>query len=198
VNLGAARRGSDVPLADAILERALSCILDGEVCGIDKDGLPSFSGLTDALSGKSTAGLVYYVFDILFGNDEDLTRHPLTTRKAILKTVLRKLAKKQRERVRYVDHHAGDGLALYQAACEMKLEGIVSKVKDAAYKPDDRSGIWTKAKCRGRCRSLLSAAGKPMARASGRCCSAPIAVDASNMSAPLVPASISITCPRCR
>jgi bifunctional non-homologous end joining protein LigD len=30
----------------------------------------------------------------------------------------------------------------------MKLEGIVSKQIDAAYKPDDRSGIWAKAKCR--------------------------------------------------
>jgi bifunctional non-homologous end joining protein LigD len=30
----------------------------------------------------------------------------------------------------------------------MKLEGIVSKRVDAPYKPGDRTGIWTKAKCR--------------------------------------------------
>jgi bifunctional non-homologous end joining protein LigD len=125
-----------------------NAVIDGEVCGTDKEGLPSFSKLTDALSSKSTASLVYYVFDVLYGNDEDLTSYPLTTRKNVLKKLLKEIPKKHRNRVRYVDHHEGNGPALHQAACEMHLEGIVSKVKDAPYKPDDRSGIWTKAKCR--------------------------------------------------
>jgi bifunctional non-homologous end joining protein LigD len=37
---------------------------------------------------------------------------------------------------------------MHKAACKMGLEGIVSKVIDAPYKPGDRSGLWTKAKCR--------------------------------------------------
>ena len=48
----------------------------------------------------------------------------------------------------YVSHDAGDGAALYAAACKIGLEGIVSKRIDSAYLPDDRSGVWTKAKCR--------------------------------------------------
>ena len=35
-----------------------------------------------------------------------------------------------------------------KAACALKLEGIVSKRVDAPYRPNDRSGIWIKAKCR--------------------------------------------------
>ena len=37
---------------------------------------------------------------------------------------------------------------MHEAACKMGLEGIVSKRSDAPYQPDDRSGIWCKAKCR--------------------------------------------------
>ena len=53
-----------------------------------------------------------------------------------------------KKKLSYVDHTAGDGAAMRKAACDMKLEGIVSKLIDAPYKPNDRSGIWVKAKCR--------------------------------------------------
>lgn len=125
-----------------------NAIIDGEVCAVGSDGLPSFAGLTDALSAKRTVGLVYYVFDLMAQDAESLMPYPLSTRKSALKKLLKKLKRGDRERITYVAHHQGDGKAMHEAACNMKLEGIVSKRIDAPYQPNDRSGHWTKAKCR--------------------------------------------------
>ena len=124
------------------------CIIDGEVCAVDAKGLPSFAGLTDALTAKRTGDLVYYVFDMMAYGNGDLARDPLLTRKVALKKALGKLKGAAKKRFSFVDHQAGDGAAMLRAACKMKLEGIVSKRITAPYKPNDRSGIWTKAKCR--------------------------------------------------
>jgi bifunctional non-homologous end joining protein LigD len=129
-------------------ERLDTCIIDGEICAVDAKGLPSFAGLTDALTAKKTKGLVFYAFDMMFGNGDDLMGYPLLTRKKVLKTSLAKLKGADAKRFAFVDHQKGDGSAMQKAACAMGLEGIVSKRIDATYKPDDRSGIWTKAKCR--------------------------------------------------
>ena len=124
------------------------CIIDGEVCAVDQAGMPSFAGLTDALTAKKTAGLVYYVFDIMSGSGENTMPLPLAKRKAALKRAIKKLKGSDKKKLSFVNHQAGDGAAMRKAACEMKLEGIVSKQIDAPYKPNDRSGIWVKAKCR--------------------------------------------------
>ena len=51
---------------DCSLSRDPDCILDGEVCALDKKGMPDFAGLLAALSEKKTGALVYFVFDLLF------------------------------------------------------------------------------------------------------------------------------------
>jgi bifunctional non-homologous end joining protein LigD len=124
------------------------CVIDGEVCAVGADGLPSFAGLTDALSAKKTAGLVYFVFDLMALYGSAWLDRPLLERKAALEKVLAKLKGERAHYFSYVEHRAGDGGEMHRAACKIGLEGIVSKVSDAPYKPDDRSGIWTKAKCR--------------------------------------------------
>jgi DNA ligase D-like protein (predicted ligase) len=123
-------------------------IIDGEVCAVDKEGLPSFAALTDALSSKDTSGLVYFVFDLLYGNGQSLLNEPLQARKKALQSAIRKLKRNDKPRLSFVEHHAGDGAEMLKAACHIKLEGIVSKRVDIPYKPGDRSGVWTKAKCR--------------------------------------------------
>jgi bifunctional non-homologous end joining protein LigD len=124
------------------------CIIDGEVCALGSDGLPNFAALGDALRAKDTSKLVYYVFDLMAGNGENLMSEPLSKRKKALKEAIRKLKGADKKRLSFVRHHAGDGAAMHRSACEAKLEGIVSKLIDAPYRPHDRSGIWTKAKCR--------------------------------------------------
>jgi ATP-dependent DNA ligase len=46
--------------------------------------------------------------------------------------------------VQYVDHVAGDSVALVQAACVRDLEGIVAKMADGRYTPD--AITWVKIK----------------------------------------------------
>lgn len=129
-------------------EQLDDCIIDGEVCAVDKEGMPSFAGLTDALTAKKTSALIYYVFDMMSDRGKTIMSLPLEERKAALKSAIRTLKGPNKKKLSYVGHKAGDGAAMRKAACEMKLEGIVSKLIAAPYKPNDRSGVWVKAKCR--------------------------------------------------
>ncbi len=119
-------------------------ILDGELCALDDDGHPDFSRLRASISPGRTAGLVYFAFDLLWAGGEDLRPFALLTRKAELEKML---ADAKSMRLRYVDHFEVGGSNLLLSACRMTLEGIVSKRRDATYKPG-RSEVWLKSKCR--------------------------------------------------
>ena len=121
-------------------------IYDGEAVALDEDGKPDFAGLQAALSSGKTGGLVFYVFDALYAEGEDLRELPLADRKARLKALIE--AAPASPRLRYVDHFQTAGDAVLKSACRMDLEGIVSKRLDAPYR-SGRTDTWTKAKCRG-------------------------------------------------
>jgi bifunctional non-homologous end joining protein LigD len=79
------RKGLDwtsrFPEIAAACAKLPDCIIDGEICGLDKEGMPSFSGLQEALSSKRTSK-VYFVFDLLFrGAGEDYRSWGLADRK---------------------------------------------------------------------------------------------------------------------
>jgi bifunctional non-homologous end joining protein LigD len=121
------------------------CLLDGEVVALDKHGEPDFAALQAALSEHKTNELIYFAFDLLFADGEDLRGKPLRERKARLKALF---AKSKLPRIfRYVDHFETAGDAVLRSACRMHLEGIVSKRLDAPYR-SGRGMDWTKAKCR--------------------------------------------------
>ena len=67
---------------------------------------------------------------LLMLNGEDLRRKPFAERKA----ALRKLLRRSRDGIQYVEHTEGDGEEMFQAACKLGLEGIVSKRIDAPYR----------------------------------------------------------------
>jgi len=95
------------PIADAIarlpVERA---IIDGEATIVDQNGVTSFQKLQNAIKAKDFAGLVFFVFDLLYLDGYDLTRTPLLERKQLL----RRLAPSTGEGVvRYSDHVIGGG-----------------------------------------------------------------------------------------
>ena len=52
-------------------------ILDGEVCALDHNGAPDFAALQAALSDGKSEALVFFVFDLLFADSEDLRPLPL-------------------------------------------------------------------------------------------------------------------------
>ncbi len=118
-------------------------IIDGEVVALDDKGAPSFGALQAALSDRKTAKLVFFVFDQLFDGGDDIRSLPLLERKQRLQ----KFVNGASGPVRYVEHFAGEGDAVLRSACQMKLEGIISKREDAPYR-SGRVETWTKSKCR--------------------------------------------------
>ena len=72
---------------------------------------------------------------------EDFRHEPYSERKAVLRKVLRRT----RRGIQYVEHAEGHGDRLFEAACELGLEGIVSKKLDAPYRSGP-SKAWLKIK----------------------------------------------------
>jgi bifunctional non-homologous end joining protein LigD len=122
-------------------------LIDGEIVALDHNGVPDFSTLQAALSDGKTDVLIFYAFDLLFADGEDLRAVPLGERKARLKKLLEARAKNKGQLIQYVEHFETGGDAILQSACKLSLEGIVSKKLDAPYY-SGRSENWTKAKCR--------------------------------------------------
>jgi bifunctional non-homologous end joining protein LigD len=117
-------------------------LIDGEIVALDHEGAPDFAALQAALSDGATDGLIFFAFDLLFADGEDLRPLPLTARKTRLEALL-----KNGPNLRYVEHFASGGEAVLESACRMHLEGIVSKRADAPYR-SGRGEDWTKSKCR--------------------------------------------------
>ena len=82
-----------------------------------------------------------YAFDLLELDDQDLRREPLETRKATLASLLRRSL----PGLRLNQHLAHDGESVFQHACKMGLEGIVSKRLGSPYR-SGRSPDWLKMK----------------------------------------------------
>ena len=131
-----AREGSALP----------DVMIDGEIAALDHNGAPDFSTLQAALSDGKTGDLIFYAFDLLFADGEDLRPLPLVERKGRLKELLDARKGKDKQ-IRYVEHFESGGDAVLQSACKLSLEGIVSKKLDLPYR-SGRSEAWTKAKCR--------------------------------------------------
>jgi bifunctional non-homologous end joining protein LigD len=122
-------------------------LIDGEIVALDHNGAPDFSTLQAAISDGKTDQLIFYAFDLLFADGEDLRRLPLGERKARLKQLLEARPKSKAKLLRYVEHFESGGDAVLQSACKLALEGIVSKKLSSPYR-SGRSEDWTKAKCR--------------------------------------------------
>jgi bifunctional non-homologous end joining protein LigD len=128
--------------------RALpDALIDGEIVALDHNGVPSFSALQAAIADSKTGGLIFFAFDLLFANGEDLRALPLRERKERLKGLLERRNGKEKL-IRYVDHFEERGDTVLESAKKLELEGIVSKRLDAPYR-SGRTESWTKAKIRG-------------------------------------------------
>jgi len=131
------------PIAAAVAKLpAKTALLDGEVVVEDEKGVSSFSLLQIALKEKRTERFVYWVFDILHLDGEDLTDRPLVERKA----VLAKLLRGQKDPIRYVEHFDEEGSRLLKHARDIGLEGVVSKRRAAPYS-SGRTDNLVKIKC---------------------------------------------------
>lgn len=145
------RRGLDWtdkfrPVAEALSALDVDgALIDGEIV-VEQNGRSNFSALQEALSG-GTGDLLFYVFDLLHLDGRDVKALPLVARKALLEDLIRTLPKNGT--VRFSEHFETKGSVLLRHACEMQLEGIVSKRRDAPYR-SGRNGDWIKTKCSDR------------------------------------------------
>jgi DNA ligase D-like protein (predicted ligase) len=124
--------------------RVESAYLDGELCAMGDDGLPSFSQTQAATDGSRGTRLVYYVFDLLHLDGRDTASLPLIERKALLTPLIAGVPGLQ-----FNDHETGDGELIRRHACGLGFEGVVSKTIDAPYASGNR-GLWRKSKCLNR------------------------------------------------
>jgi bifunctional non-homologous end joining protein LigD len=111
---------------------------------VGKDGVTSFTELQDVLSNGPAERLVYYAFDLLYLDGRDLTGLPLVQREQDLEALLAGLPKGSP--VHYSEHVIGNGPSFFRNACNLHLEGIVSKLAEARYRPG-RGREWLKVKC---------------------------------------------------
>jgi bifunctional non-homologous end joining protein LigD len=121
---------------------ATTALIDGEIVIEDENGISTFSGLQAALSAGERERFVYYVFDLLHLNGRDLVREPLVERKRALEALLGR----RKGPIRCSEHFETDGAEVLARACDLHLEGIVSKRADAPYAPG-RSETFIKTKC---------------------------------------------------
>jgi bifunctional non-homologous end joining protein LigD len=125
-----------------------SCILDGEVIVPTESGLSDFGALEADLGKGRSDRFIFYVFDILYFDGFDLRASPLVDRKRVLEA-LWETSKGAESTIALSATIEGGGPSLFKHACELHLEGIVSKRKDARYR-SGRSNNWTKVTCRKR------------------------------------------------
>ena len=123
--------------------RATELILDGEVISANEKGAANFSALQDDLSKSRYDRMVYYAFDLLYLDGYDLRAARLVDRKNLLEDLL---LERDLGPIHYSQHFEEEGAVLFKKSCELGLEGIVSKVKDAPYR-SERSESWIKVKC---------------------------------------------------
>jgi DNA ligase D-like protein (predicted ligase) len=131
-------------IVEAIAELPVkTAYLDGELCGVLADGRTAFNLIQNAADTRN-GSLIFFLFDLLFLDGEDLRGLPLVERKARLAMLLTDAP----PCLQFADHQLGRGPAFHRLACEHGLEGIVSKRVDAPYAPGQRT--WRKVKCLNR------------------------------------------------
>ncbi len=131
------------------LTGAYQAILDGEIVALDERGAPSFQKLQPRMHVRDEASvrklrkstpIVYEVFDVLWVDGKDVTKQPLRERQRLLDEILTPMGAIKRS-----EQFVGTGVALFKAAQEQGIEGIVAKRLDAPYSTS-RSAAWVKIK----------------------------------------------------
>jgi bifunctional non-homologous end joining protein LigD len=101
------------------------CVLDGLVCALGPDEQ------------------VFFAFDLLFVEGRDLRNVTLIERKRMLRDRLEGLG----EHVRPCEYVLGAGAKVFNRACELGLEGVISKRADSIYEGHHHDRAWLVVKC---------------------------------------------------
>jgi bifunctional non-homologous end joining protein LigD len=140
--------GNYPEIRDAVAaQRPKDLLLDGEVVAFDGEQT-SFSRLQQRIGVTNPSReliaaypVVYFVFDLIEVDGEDLRGRPLTERRALLAKAIR-----QGLALQITEGWQGDSRRRYEQACGAGWEGLIAKRADATYTPN-RSKDWLKLKC---------------------------------------------------
>jgi bifunctional non-homologous end joining protein LigD len=126
-------------IVDAIASLPVeTCIIDGEAIVVDQTGLAIFDLLRYR---RHDHAATLCAFDIIELDGADLRRSPIEERKQHLAWTLRK----RHQGIAVNATYDGDGEVIYQHACTLGCEGIVSKRLGSAYRAG-RTDQWLKMK----------------------------------------------------
>ena len=126
-------------------------ILDGEIVILDNDGYPDFQNHQKRMNVDSIKSIeilsehypaVYYVFDILCLDNNNLMQLPFAERRKILVN----LVKKENSKIRISDFVEEFGIDVFQTIKRMGLEGIIGKQRNSKYHSGIRTRDWLKIK----------------------------------------------------
>ena len=126
--------------AAGLMLRADQAVIDGEIVALSEDGRPSFQALQHR-SSHPNHRIVFYAFDALHIDGQDLMAEPLTKRRARLPEVIADDAT-----IRLSQELPGSVSDIVQALRAAGVEGVVAKRKQSAYRPGERSDDWVKLK----------------------------------------------------
>ena len=128
-------------------QQAADYVVDGEVVAFEGSAT-SFSLLQQRLGVRSpgerlikSVPVVYYLFDVLRADGQDVRALPLRERNRVLRALLTFGGP-----LRYTEHRTNGGRAYWEQACARGWEGLVVKRADAPYR-SGRSRDWLKFKC---------------------------------------------------
>ncbi len=131
--------------------RNISGLFDCEIVCLDDSGRPVFHDVVRRLHHTSEGAIerartrhpaVCYVFDCLYLDGRPIVNEPLTKRREWMIDSLKKGTPYR------VSEVVDEGGALFAAAGQMGLEGIVAKQRNSVYTPGKRGDGWTKIKTR--------------------------------------------------
>src|ERR1700729_2701931 len=102
--------------------RVKTAYIDGELCGLDEAGLPSFAQTQAATDGERGGRPVYYAFDLLHLGGWDVSSLQLFERKALLEPLV-----KDKPGLQFNGREAGDGELILKHAGKLGFGGGGSK-----------------------------------------------------------------------
>jgi bifunctional non-homologous end joining protein LigD len=123
-----------------------SAILDGEAVVLDEIGRTDFSALQQALGGRggkrSADEAIFIAFDLLYSGGHDLRSLDQVDRRQLLEDLV---PGDSNGGIRFSHEIEGEGEAVFAAASEHGLEGIIAKHRHKPYR-SGRGGEWLKIK----------------------------------------------------
>ncbi len=128
------------PLHAALKAWKINAIVDGEIVVLNEKGIPDFSGLQSWRS-EADGQLVFYLFDILWLEGNDVMGLPLNERRSILRSIVPDYGM-----VKLSDNFDETGTEFFNLADKLGLEGIIAKKATSVYTPGLRTKEWFKIK----------------------------------------------------